>query len=80
MIVILYVQFWPKIFRQVDTHIYVGTKMRKFPLLVIDMPVSVLGSVCILAHALTGTGNHMYGCVIIRILFCFSYHFTYLPP
>ncbi len=35
----------------------VGTKMRKFPLPVMDMPVRVLGSVRILAHALTGTGN-----------------------
>ncbi len=28
----------------------------------------------------TGTGICMYGCVIVRIFFCFSYHFTYLPP
>ncbi len=30
--------------------------MRKFPLPVMDMPVRVLGSVCILAHARTSTG------------------------
>ncbi len=29
--------------------VYVGTKMRKFPLPVMDMPVCVLGSVRILA-------------------------------
>jgi hypothetical protein len=49
-------------------------KCAKFPYLVMDMPVCVLGSVRVLAHALTGTGICMYGCVIIRILFCFSYH------
>jgi hypothetical protein len=36
--------------------VYVGTKMRKFPLPVIDMPVRILGSVHVLAHAFTGTG------------------------
>ncbi len=40
----------------------------------------VLRSVRVLAHALTGTGICMYGCVIIRIFFCFSYHVTYFPP
>jgi hypothetical protein len=55
-------------------------KMCKFPLPVMDMPVHVLGSVRVLAYALTGTGNCIKRCVIIRILFCFSYHFTYLPP
>jgi hypothetical protein len=38
-------------------HVNVGTKMRKFPLRVMDIPVRVLGSVRILAHALTGPGN-----------------------
>ncbi len=57
-----------------------GTKACKFPLPVMNMPVCVLGSVRVLAHALTSTGICIYGCVIIRILFCFSYHFTYLPP
>ncbi len=33
---------------------YVGTKTRKFPLPVMDMPVRVWGTVLILAHALTG--------------------------
>jgi hypothetical protein len=60
--------------------LYVGTKMSKFPLPVMDMPVCVLGSVRVLSHAFTGTGICMYGCIIIHILFCFSYHFTYLPP
>ena len=36
--------------------IYVGTKVRKFPLPVMDMPVRILGSVRVLAHARTGTG------------------------
>ncbi len=36
--------------------VYVGTKMRKFPLPVMDMPVHILGSVRILAHARTETG------------------------
>jgi hypothetical protein len=36
--------------------IYVGTKTCKFPLPVMDMPVRILGSVRILAHARTGTG------------------------
>jgi hypothetical protein len=58
----------------------VGTKTRKFPLPVMDMPVRLLESVRVMAHALTNTGIHMYGCIIIRMLFCFSYHFTYLPP
>ncbi len=60
--------------------INVGTKMRKFPLLVMNMSVRILGSVHVLAHALTDTGIQTYGCVITRILFCFSYHFMYLPP
>ncbi len=33
----------------VPTYIYVVIKMRKFPLPVMDMPVRVLGSVCVLA-------------------------------
>jgi hypothetical protein len=37
-------------------NVHVGTKTRKFPLPVMDMPVCVLRSVHILAHALTGTG------------------------
>jgi hypothetical protein len=37
-------------------NMYVGTKMHKFPLLVMDMPVCILGSVHVLAHALTSTG------------------------
>ncbi len=35
---------------------YVGTKMLKFPLPVMNMPVRVLGSVRILAHARTSIG------------------------
>ncbi len=46
--------------------------MRKFPLPVMDMSVRILGSVRVLAHALTGTGIRMYGCVIIRIFFCLA--------
>jgi hypothetical protein len=58
---------------------YVGTKTRKFPLPVMDMPVHVLGSVCILAHARTGTEICIWRCVIIRIFFFFNHRFTYLP-
>jgi hypothetical protein len=35
---------------------YVGTKMRKFSLPVVDMPVRILGSMRVLADARTGTG------------------------
>jgi hypothetical protein len=37
-------------------HVSVGTKMCKFPLPVMRMPVRVLRSVCVQAHARTGTG------------------------
>ncbi len=58
--------------------VHVGTKTCKFPLPVMDMPELVLRLVRILAHALTGTGICMHGCVIICILF--SVLATYLPP
>jgi hypothetical protein len=38
-------------------NINVGTKMHKLPLPVMDMPVPALGSVRVLAHALSGNGN-----------------------
>jgi hypothetical protein len=37
-------------------NINIVTKTRKFPLLVMDMLVRILGSVRVLAHARTGTG------------------------